>query len=84
MRFGYLSKTAQGAGALRTEKSVRDAIGELQKFGGLPVTGKLDEKTIKLMRKPRCGVPDMGQGTGRKKRFIVQGQRWPYTNLTWR
>ncbi|KAF5292712.1 hypothetical protein FQR65_LT11180 [Abscondita terminalis] len=83
MTFGYLTPSPAGAGALRTEESVRQAIRELQEFGGLPITGKLDEKTKALLRTPRCGVPDIEPHNIRRKRFMIQGQRWPYNNITW-
>lgn len=75
-----------GVGALRTEDSVRRAIMELQKFGGLPETGHVDERTAKLMRTPRCGLPDVPSSSRsrRRRRFTAQGQKWMYTNLTWR
>lgn len=76
---------ADGIGALRTEDSVRRAIMDLQRFGGLPVTGRVDDRTAELMRTPRCGLPDAPSTPGgRRKRFTVQGQKWMYTNLTWR
>lgn len=84
MQFGYLSPSPHSAGALRTEESVRQALRELQQFSGLPVTGKLDDKTIELLKRPRCGRPDIEPHPQRRKRFMLQGQRWPYTNLTWR
>ncbi|KAK5641487.1 hypothetical protein RI129_010034 [Pyrocoelia pectoralis] len=83
MQFGYLTPMSTEAGALRTEESVRQAISELQQFSGLPVTGKLDEKTKMLMKKPRCGVPDIEPHNMRRKRFTIQGQKWPYNNITW-
>lgn len=61
-----------------------------QAFANLTVTGVIDEKTRELIQRPRCGVPDIlsGQfnsgGNRRSKRFIVQGQKWPTTSLTWR
>jgi matrix metalloproteinase-16 (membrane-inserted) len=83
-QFGYMEKTADGAFALRTEESVRNAIKEMQEFAGIPVTGRLDQRTLKLLRTPRCGLPDKNiQTSGRRKRFTLHGQKWPYTNLTW-
>ncbi|EFA09264.2 matrix metalloproteinase-2 [Tribolium castaneum] len=83
-RFGYMDATADGAFALRTEESVRDAIKDMQEFAGIPVTGRLDERTLKLLNTPRCGMPDKNKQTsGRRKRFTLHGQKWPYTNLTW-
>lgn len=83
MQFGYLSHMPKNTGALRTEESVRQAIKNLQKFGGLPETGHLDEKTKKLMSTPRCGLPDYVDKR-RQKRFTKQGQVWNHSNLTWR
>ena len=48
---------------------------QFQAFAGLPQTGELDQKTVKLMNTPRCGVKDIvGEGaTARKKRYALQG-----------
>ncbi|KFO25635.1 stromelysin-1 [Fukomys damarensis] len=35
-------------------------IQEMQKFLGLEVTGQLNSDTLEMIRKPRCGVPDVG------------------------
>ena len=56
------------------------AIENFQKFFGLPVTGELDEDTIREMKKPRCGVPDVDVTGGRKKRYATSGKWWK-TNL---
>lgn len=62
-------------------------INLFQEFGGIPVTGEIDEATQELLKKKRCGRPDIetGEDLGvRKKRFAVQGDMWKHTNLTWR
>lgn len=54
----------------------------------------MDETTRSLMRKPRCGMPDNPE-TGdfgpenyrrrrRTRRFVIQGNKWDHTNITWR
>lgn len=58
-----------------------------QKFGGISVTGEIDEETKKLMKARRCGLPDQPDSRfakTRHKRFTIHGQQWPYRNLTWR
>jgi len=37
----------------------KTALEVYQEFMHLPVTGKLDDSTLKEMRKPRCGFPDV-------------------------
>lgn len=84
--FGYLKKSKDGAFALRTQDSIKESLKELQEFAGLPVTGQLDERTKKLIKTPRCGLPDKDDAdyAKRRKRFTLRGPKWPYTNLTWR
>ena len=63
-----------------------DPTSLLQAFANISVTGELDGATRSLLERPRCGVPDYlsGQFRSRRKRFIVQGQKWQNTSLTWR
>ncbi|XP_076175722.1 matrix metalloproteinase-2-like isoform X3 [Ptiloglossa arizonensis] len=86
MKFGYLPQTDLETGNLRTDDQLRSAIKHLQKYGGIPVTGKIDEATSKLMKLPRCGLPDKPDPRYtrmRHKRYTVHGQQWPHRNLTW-
>ena len=78
MKYGYMDvqrKDAKSA-PLLSRDGLRDYIREFQSFAGLPQTGNLDEKTVELMKTPRCGVKDIvGKGaTARKKRYALQGK----------
>uniref|UniRef100_I3MBV7 interstitial collagenase n=1 Tax=Ictidomys tridecemlineatus TaxID=43179 RepID=I3MBV7_ICTTR len=63
----------------RSSSSVVEKLKEMQEFFGLKVTGKPDAETLKVMKQPRCGVPDVA-------RFVLtQGNpRWEKTHLTYR
>jgi len=61
-QYGYLPATDRrddGPGMKRSEKDLEQATMRLQKFMGLEITGNLDEPTLELIGKPRCGMPDM-------------------------
>lgn len=90
--FGYLDKgrpevenLVSGNVEQEKEDDFRIAIKTLQEFGGIPVTGEIDEATQELLGKKRCGRPDRETfaGGARKKRFAVHGDKWQHTNLTW-
>ncbi len=57
-----------------------DKLKEMQKFFGLKVTGKLDKKTLEVMKKPRCGVPDVAAHS----RFEAENPKWQTNKLTYR
>nr|XP_046267682.1 matrix metalloproteinase-18-like [Scatophagus argus] len=56
-------------------------LSEMQKFFGLHITGTLDEDTVAMMKKPRCGVPDV-----KIARFSTFGGsiKWKKNSLTYR
>lgn len=59
------------------------AIEDFQRFFGLTVTGELDDETLEVMNKPRCGDPDVNNEQGvRVKRYATRGI-WDKTNLTY-
>jgi hypothetical protein len=96
MEFGYLAKSNLETGNLRDESQLKDAIRRLQRFGNIPETGHIDERTRLLLKTPRCGVPDNDLNSdfkarnwerlenSRSKRFVIQGQHWKTENVTWR
>jgi len=66
-----------------------------QAFGNIPVTGQINQATVKLIQKPRCGVGDnkyaynfspdnLDHGNSRVRRYVLQGAKWDKTDLTWR
>nr|XP_004052082.2 neutrophil collagenase [Gorilla gorilla gorilla] len=56
-----------------------EKLKEMQRFFGLNVTGKPNEETLDMMKKPRCGVPDSGGF------MLTPGNpKWEHTNLTYR
>ncbi|OCT62769.1 hypothetical protein XELAEV_18043860mg [Xenopus laevis] len=55
LQFGYL---AQGQGSNAT---LRNAIALMQQKLGPKETGVLDAETLEAMKRPRCGVPDIGK-----------------------
>ncbi|KAF6104807.1 matrix metallopeptidase 7 [Phyllostomus discolor] len=50
--YPYDSKTRDG-------NSLEAKLKEMQKFFHLPITGILNSHIIKIMQKPRCGMPDV-------------------------
>lgn len=59
------------------DSAVEKAIKQFQVTFGLPVTGKLDATSVKVMRyTPRCGCPDF-------QRLEVAAVKWGSKNLTY-
>ncbi|XP_053205188.1 matrix metalloproteinase-2-like [Panonychus citri] len=87
VKFGYIPKDDTRAGSIRSSDYLRNAIKEMQRFAGLPVTGIADEATINLTKKPRCGLPDffpLDHIRNRVKRYSLKGPKWDKLALTWR
>ncbi|XP_030647962.1 collagenase 3-like [Chanos chanos] len=75
----YGMKEDTGPTGRRAVNQLSLKLSEMQKFFGLEVTGNLDSETLEMMRKPRCGVPDMADFStfpGRPK--------WSTNKLTYR
>ncbi|XP_077510510.1 matrix metalloproteinase-2-like isoform X2 [Amblyomma americanum] len=86
-RFGYMGDTSRNAvlpsDNLRTEQGFRSALKRMQRFAGLRPTGVLDSETMAMMKRPRCGVPDVIGHAERVRRYALQGAKWDKTDLTW-
>uniref|UniRef100_A0A8C5Q726 Matrix metallopeptidase 20 n=1 Tax=Leptobrachium leishanense TaxID=445787 RepID=A0A8C5Q726_9ANUR len=84
-REEYLDKYYTNKGQLHVAEYVADDISmsrkirKMQKFFGLHVSGKLDYSTLSLMKKPRCGLPDVANY------HLFPGEpKWKKTTLTYR
>ncbi|KAI4877799.1 hypothetical protein NFI96_012653 [Prochilodus magdalenae] len=62
----------------RMSSEMSEKLREMQKFFGLKVTGTLDAETLEVMKKPRCGVPDVAALTG------PGNVKWEKNELTYR
>ncbi|KAG8452971.1 hypothetical protein GDO86_004686 [Hymenochirus boettgeri] len=63
----------------RSLPTLEDQLVAVQSFFGLPLTGELDNKTLTLMKQPRCGVPDTLNYKITHKRL-----KWPSDTITYR
>ncbi|XP_067288579.1 collagenase 3-like [Pseudorasbora parva] len=56
-----------------------EKLKEMQRFFGLKVSGTLDRETLEVMKKPRCGVPDVAAFS-----TFGNGPKWQTNKLTYR
>ncbi|XP_062326769.1 matrix metalloproteinase-15 [Osmerus eperlanus] len=84
--YGYLPQASRQMSTMRTAQILANAVGDMQRFYGLEVTGTMDPATITAMRRPRCGVPDKFGGqiktNVRRKRYALTGHKWNKSHLT--
>ncbi|XP_013387678.1 matrix metalloproteinase-16-like [Lingula anatina] len=86
LAYGWVTPQDPRTGALRSEESVKNAIMEYQQFAGVPMTGIIDDDTKRMMNMPRCGNSDrIGTGSvgGRRKRYTLQGSKFPNNEVTY-
>ncbi|XP_077513103.1 interstitial collagenase-like [Amblyomma americanum] len=73
---------------MRSQEALVDAVKEFQRFFWLRVTGRVDNETAATMHLPRCGVRDkvdLGlDARRRRRRYTLQGSKWPRNELSYR
>lgn len=74
---------------LLDHREIERAIKLMQKYAHLPQTGRMDQRTMDIMKSPRCGVPDVKSSTTKyrrsiTKRFAVYGSKWDKSPITWK
>lgn len=81
-KYGYIEEGPEDAEALYTEEGLSDTIKILQKFGDVPQTGIIDNKTLSLLTKPRCGVQDVIRNKRTKRFAAVRSGGWKKREIT--
>jgi len=84
LKFGYLAEDNDKVGGALSPNSAefKASVRRLQRFGNIPVTGKIDAATIKLINTDRCGLKDSSNSV--IGRFNLQGTIWKKRDLTYR
>ncbi|MEX5711134.1 matrixin family metalloprotease, partial [Parafrankia sp. FMc6] len=65
------------------DEQLETAVILFQKKHGLDATGRVDDATLELMSKPRCGFPDIASANGMPPSFVAQGSRWPSLTVSY-
>ncbi|KAL3271679.1 hypothetical protein HHI36_022152 [Cryptolaemus montrouzieri] len=79
--YGYLThdnKTVSSIGVGGNSSSFQEALIKFQDFFRIEATGELDNETITIMKKPRCGVKDYPQS------FTLYDTKWKKNKLGWK
>lgn len=58
---------------------LKDTLKKMQKFFALQETGEIDADTVGVMKKPRCGVPDVANYN-----FFHRKPKWQKKDITYR
>lgn len=79
-KYGYLPR---GNNQLSSE-SLSEALKNMQRMAGLEETGELDERTQRMMERPRCGHPDIQEEKqSRGKRYAPPQFKWQDKIITY-
>ncbi|MCP2262199.1 putative peptidoglycan binding domain-containing protein [Streptoalloteichus tenebrarius] len=84
-RFGYLGEHDCPNDLLCPHTAT--ALARFQRYFGLAPTGTLTTETLKLMSRPRCGVPDVEPGAVEADEdtdpFTFRGGTWDRQQVSW-
>lgn len=84
-KFGYLQGPSSETGNLMNKEDLHKAIRNLQKFGNIPVTGEIDQRTKELLQKPRCGNKDTTEDSSERiRRYVLAPSKWDKKELSYR
>ncbi|XP_042560376.1 collagenase 3-like [Clupea harengus] len=78
-RFYNLGMDSESTVQFKTISQLELKVSEMQQFFGLRVTGEVDSETLEVMKKPRCGVPDMEEYN-----TFIGRLKWHTNKLTYR
>lgn len=82
--YGYINESSIDSGLLEKDSDYSTSISAAQVEMGLEPSGLLDNATLALMTRPRCGnSPAFGGSSRRVRRFQLNGYRWRLTPVTW-
>ncbi|XP_025270694.1 matrix metalloproteinase-24-like [Camponotus floridanus] len=76
--YGFLEneENHQQSSLLDNATALSEALSLFQEYYGLPGNGVLTVETIRVMRRPRCGVADI-------RAYSPLTRKWPRAHLTW-
>lgn len=76
-----------------TKEEITNGLKSLQNSLSLEISGELNEETLKAIKSPRCGVPDITKHSqnslgmtivSRMKRYTISQRRWTKKYVTWK
>jgi len=77
-KYGYLREEGE------TKEDFHEALRKLQNDFGLIANDSLNDETLSLMNRPRCGNPSQPADEKRRKRFVPHKPKWDRRTLTWK
>lgn len=81
LRRFYNLQQKEGSEPRRQARStlvMEEKVREMQRFFGLKETGRLNRRTLRVMREPRCGVPDVDNYS-----FYPNKPKWKNGTITY-